>query len=75
MAAVIIAVSHYNHFKMLCRDCARYDPKNRKCLDEKVNPLKWEMAVEVANVLGLRTICVFNDHRERLVKARKSKDV
>jgi hypothetical protein len=55
---------------MLCKDCARYDAENRRCLDGKVNPQKWELAVEVANVIGLRTICVFNDHRERLVQAR-----
>lgn len=57
---------------MYCRDCARYDPENRKCKDAKVNPQGWETAVEVSNVLGLRAICVFNDHREKLIKARTS---
>ncbi|HVL37911.1 MAG TPA: hypothetical protein VM328_00845 [Fimbriimonadaceae bacterium] len=55
---------------MYCRDCARYDEENRRCRDGKINPEKWETAVHVANVLGLRSICVFNDHRERLVWAR-----
>lgn len=55
---------------MYCRDCPRYDLDARKCKDAKVNPQRWETAVEVANVLGLRSICVFNDHRERLVQAR-----
>ena len=55
---------------MDCRDCARWDQENRKCRDGKVNPRKWELAVETAQVLGLRSICVFNDYRERLVKSR-----
>ncbi len=55
---------------MYCRDCARYDLDAEKCLDGKINPPSWEMAVTVSQVLGLRSICVFNDHRERLVRAR-----
>jgi hypothetical protein len=54
-----------------CRDCHRYDPENRKCLDGKVNPPSWETAVNVSQVLGLRSICAFNDHRERLINCRK----
>jgi hypothetical protein len=53
-----------------CRDCARYDFESEKCLDGKVNPPSWELAVTVSQVLGLRSICAFNDHRERLVRAR-----
>lgn len=55
---------------MYCRDCARYDAENKRCKDAKVNPQDWETAVTVAQVLGLRSICVFNDYRERLVRAR-----
>ena len=55
---------------MYCRDCARYDLEAKRCKDEKVNPQDWETAVTVAQVLGLRSICVFNDYRERLVRAR-----
>lgn len=55
---------------MHCRDCHRFDPKNRKCLDRKINPLKWVDAVEVANVMGIRAICIYNDHRERLARSR-----
>jgi hypothetical protein len=54
-----------------CRDCARYDAVLGKCLDGKVNPERWETAISVAQVLGLRSICVFNDHRERIVQSRK----
>lgn len=54
--------------EMDCRDCARFS--EGRCLDAKVNPLRWEQAVQVANVFGVRAICTFNDHRERLVKAR-----
>jgi hypothetical protein len=35
-----------------------------------VNPLSWEQSVNVANVLGVRSICIFNDYRERLVGSR-----
>ncbi len=57
---------------MDCRDCARYDKENTKCLDGKVNPLRYEHAVSVAQVMGLRCICVFNDHRQRLVDVRRA---
>jgi hypothetical protein len=53
-----------------CRDCARFDLETRKCLDKKVNPKSWGQSVDVANVLGVRSICVFNDYRERLVRSR-----
>jgi hypothetical protein len=39
-------------------------------MDGKVNPPDWETAVSVSQILGLRSICMFNDHRERLVRAR-----
>ena len=55
---------------MDCRDCARFDEEARKCLDNKVNPHSWEIAVTVSQVLGLRSICVFNDYREKLVRSR-----
>ena len=55
---------------MYCRDCHRWDVESRRCLDGKVNPLSWEESVNVANVLGVRAICVFNDYRERLVGSR-----
>lgn len=56
---------------MHCRDCARYDSESKRCKDSKVNPPNWETAVSVSQVLGLRSICVFNDYRERLVRCRK----
>lgn len=58
---------------MYCRDCARWDSENRRCKDGKVNPHSWEETVNVANVLGVRAICIFNDHRERLVGSRLSR--
>jgi hypothetical protein len=57
---------------MHCRDCARFDPENARCKDGKVNPPDWETCVSVSQVLGLRSICVFNDYRERLVQTRKA---
>jgi len=59
---------------VLCRDCPRYDLENEKCLDRKVNPKNWEIAVSVSQVLGLRSICVFNDYRERLIASRQPID-
>ncbi len=55
---------------MDCRDCARYDKEAAKCRDGKVNPQRYEHALSVAQVMGLRSICVFNDHRERIVGVR-----
>lgn len=55
---------------MFCRDCARFNEETQECRDKKVNPQTWTEAVEVANLLGVRSICVFNDHRERLVESR-----
>lgn len=55
---------------MHCRDCARYDSEAERCRDSKVNPESWEIAVTVSQVMGLRSICVFNDYRERLIASR-----
>ncbi|MFW5697163.1 MAG: hypothetical protein ACOCX1_01230 [Fimbriimonadaceae bacterium] len=57
---------------MHCRDCPRFDQEAQRCQDGKVNPPRWETAVDVANVIGVRSICVFNDYRERLLETRKS---
>jgi len=54
-----------------CRDCPRYDLERERCRDEKVNPPTWELAVTVSQVMGLRAICTFNDHRERLIRSRR----
>ena len=59
---------------MECRDCARWDAEERKCLDGKVNPHNWEAAVSVAQIFGVRAVCMFNDYRERLVQCRKPID-
>ncbi|MBI5707179.1 MAG: hypothetical protein HZC36_09355 [Armatimonadetes bacterium] len=55
---------------MLCKDCARYDAEADRCLDDKLNPADWGGAITVANVMGVRAICSFNDFRERLVRSR-----
>ncbi len=56
---------------MECRDCTRYDTEARKCMDGKLNPHSWEATVSVAQIFGLRSICMFNDFREKLVNTRK----
>lgn len=53
-----------------CRDCALWEAESNRCRNGKVNPHSWEETVNVANVLGVRAICIFNDHRERLVQSR-----
>lgn len=58
---------------MYCRDCARFDTETDRCKDAKVNPADWDTAVNVSNVMGLRSICSFNDFRERLIRARMAK--
>ncbi|HRF58946.1 MAG TPA: hypothetical protein PLH94_03405 [Fimbriimonadaceae bacterium] len=55
---------------MDCRDCPRYDDGASRCRDGKLNPVTWGEAVDVGNIYGIRAICTFNDHRERLVRAR-----
>ena len=55
---------------MKCRDCPRYDQEKLRCLDGKLNPQRYSDAIEVANVWGVRSICAYNDHRQRLVEVR-----
>ena len=55
---------------MECKDCHRFDPEEKRCRDGKINPHNWETAVSVSQILGIRTICMFNDYRERLIESR-----
>lgn len=55
---------------MDCRDCQRFDLDRRSCKDGKMNPRTLEQAVDIARIFGVRAVCVFNDHRERLVHVR-----
>lgn len=59
---------------MKCKDCVRFNPDTEKCKDQKLNPHNWETAVNVAQTHGVRTICIFNDFRERLVHNRVMTD-
>lgn len=59
---------------MDCKDCHRFDPETRRCRDGKINPHNWETAVSASQILGIRTICSFNDFRERLIQARSPKE-
>jgi len=56
---------------MQCRDCARYNEETHECRDKKVNPQSMAEAADVANCYGVRSICMFNDYRERLIAGRK----
>lgn len=57
---------------MNCRDCPRFDSEKRICQDGKLNPGRYEQAQEIVRLHGLRSICVFNDFRERLVYNRSA---
>lgn len=56
---------------MHCRDCARYDQETGRCRDAKINPQTYGQAIEVSKQYGIRSICVFNDYRERLLLGRR----
>ncbi|MCB8932180.1 MAG: hypothetical protein M9921_15180 [Fimbriimonadaceae bacterium] len=56
--------------QVYCRDCPRFDLEAERCKDGKVNPLDWETAVSVSRQFGVRALCMFNDHRERLIHVR-----
>jgi len=56
--------------QMRCPDCPRFDKERHICLDGKINPPHFSQAVEVANVMGVRSICPFSSHRERLLSGR-----
>ena len=55
---------------MDCKDCHRFDADAKRCMDGKINPHNWETAVSVTQILGIRTICMFNDYRERIIESR-----
>ncbi len=35
-----------------------------------MNPRTLDQAVDICRIFGVRTICTFNDHRERMVRIR-----
>jgi hypothetical protein len=39
----------------------------RVCRDGKLNPHSWESAMEVAQQLGARALCMMNDFREEII--------
>lgn len=53
---------------MRCDDCPRHDSVRKICRDGKLNPHSWESAVEVAQHLGVRALCVMNDFREEIIE-------
>lgn len=57
---------------MNCRDCPRYDQEAGNCRDKKINPQGYDLAAEAAKVFGIRAICTYNDHRERLIAVRQA---
>lgn len=55
----------YSH--MRCEDCPRFDAERESCKDNKLNPRTWENAVEAVQMFGPRSLCMMNDHRERII--------
>jgi hypothetical protein len=56
--------------EVYCPACPRFDSELGRCGDGKVNPSSWTMAVEVANLMGVRALCPFHAFRERLAQSR-----
>jgi len=50
-----------------CQDCPRYDEDAGICVDGKLNPESLVAAIEVAQHIGPRAICILNDHREQIL--------
>ncbi|MGI8922832.1 MAG: hypothetical protein ACR2HJ_02130 [Fimbriimonadales bacterium] len=52
---------------MRCSDCPRFDEGTALCKDGKLNPGSRQVAIDVAQQFGPRSICMMNDHREMIV--------
>jgi hypothetical protein len=52
---------------MRCSDCPRFDGKIQFCKDGKLNPATRQQAIDVAQQLGPRSICMMNEFRETIV--------
>ena len=52
--------------RVSCWQCQRYDRNERRCKDGKTNPKKRSDTVEVAEQLGVQTICLYNPYRDML---------
>lgn len=45
------------------------------CRSGKLNPRSKEDAVDVARMIGVRALCVFNEHREPIVQRMYDKEI
>lgn len=52
--------------RVTCPQCLRYDKEARHCLDGKANPKRKSDSVEVAEVLGVQHLCLFNPYRDTI---------
>lgn len=52
--------------RVTCLQCRRYDKDARQCRDGKANPKRKSDSVEVAEVLGVTHLCLFNPYRDAI---------
>jgi hypothetical protein len=60
---------------MDCRDCSLYNADTETCRSQKLNPRSKEDATQVAQMLGVRVICVFNEFREPIIQRMYDKEI
>lgn len=54
--------------RITCRQCCAYDREERRCRVGKTNPPRKHEALTVAELLGVRTLCIHNPYREPLIE-------
>lgn len=53
--------------RILCHQCSAYDREAMRCRHGKANPQKKADSLLVAELLGVRALCVHNPFREALL--------
>lgn len=54
--------------RITCRQCCAYDREERRCRVGKTNPPHKHVAFTVAELLGVRALCIHNPYREPLIE-------
>lgn len=52
--------------RISCWNCNRFHRDEGRCKDGKTNPRRKTDAVEVAEVMGVRALCIFSPYRDIL---------
>jgi len=53
---------------MDCRDCSLLNAETGACRSGKLNPRTKEDATDIVRMIGIRALCIFNEHREPIVQ-------